>query len=84
MSRPERWWRSLGSPCPAGTGTGSAPLGRTCGWDRPLPVTAQGCVGGQREWSVVFADHLPLERRAEDVARLVAKAELVVVHGSQV
>jgi hypothetical protein len=41
-------------------------------------------VGGQREWAVVFADHLPLERRAEDVGRLVAKAELVVVHDSQV
>merc|ERR1719483_6767 len=42
-----------------------------------------GCVGAERDWAVVFVDHMPMPRREVDILRLLPRSQLVVVHDTQ-
>lgn len=44
---------------------------------------AWDCVGGDRDWGVVFVDHRPGERRSPDVVRMLARSLIVVVHDTE-
>ncbi len=38
---------------------------------------------GNKNWSVVFIDHRPGERRKDDILRFMNKAEIIVIHDTE-
>ena len=44
---------------------------------------SQDCIGVDRNWSLVFADHRPAGRRVVDIDRLLTRTELIVTHDTE-